>query len=799
MSKRRRRRQLANRGPDGLPQPLKWRPRVRIFGLISGALGGLGTVVLIQQYGIAPLGRALTLQGLIGGALSGVIIPSVIFAFVVRKYNRRLAGAMRRPGPGPAAAGGLGMAVLFTILVGTFGAAGTAPAAAEINGTCDLVVNGVDVRGLRVSASDAIVVESEESLTGFLRSPSDFASFELRFFYAGFSYGFGDSEVVDDPDGGGGTYTFELPVDELFQYAGGLYEVRGGGLLANGQDCTFGLLFNVDHNPLETLVGRVAAGVTAVGVIGLLGVSVSTAVEGGRMLGDLSSMLVDLDHDGIADAVALDVNADGIVDAVGVDTTGDGFADQFAVDSDSDGTFDRVIERQDLGEAPAEPTTGEAAPSAEPPAEPTGEPPTEQMPSAEQPGDLPPGEPTGEASPVEPTGEVPPVEAPAEPTGGEAAPSAEPPGEAVEPTGEEIPPGEPTSELPPVEPTAEAPPVEPTAEPTGGEAAPSAEPPGEAVEPTGEEIPPGEAPAEPTSGEAPPSAEPPGEAVEPTAEVPPVEPTAEPTGGEAAPTAEAPPVEPTGDEIPPGEAPAEPTAEAPPVEPPPVEPTVEPTGGEAAPTGEAPPAEPTGEASPVEPSGEVPPVERATGEIPSGEVTPVEPTGGDVAPTDESPIEPSGETPPVQPPVVEPEPGLPPPAPPEMPGSPPPAPPGGPDAVPPDAGTPPPSPPIETRSDGILPELAGGAVLGPAAIGALAKAVQRRSSGTRPDDGPYWFSVDQPTTMYGLEEYKEVGQLAPGSWYLARGTYGEWIHAVDQQSAVEGWIATRAARPAPSS
>ena len=122
------------------------------------------------------------MQGLIGGALSGIILPSVIFAFVVRKYNRKLADALRRSGSGPAAAGGIGMAVLFTILVGTFGAAGTAPASAEINGTCDLIVNGLDVRGLRVSASDAIVVQSEESLTGFLRSSSDFASFELRFF-----------------------------------------------------------------------------------------------------------------------------------------------------------------------------------------------------------------------------------------------------------------------------------------------------------------------------------------------------------------------------------------------------------------------------------------------------------------------------------------------------------------------------------------------------------------------------------------------------------------------------------------
>ena len=593
MGRRRRRRQLANLGPDGMPQPLKWRPRVRIFGIISGALGGLGTAVLVQQYGIAPLTRALTLRGLIGGALSGVILPSLIFAFVVRRYNRKLAEARGRSGRGPAAAGGLGAVLLFMILLATFAVSGTGPASAEVDGTCDLVVNGQDVRGLRMSASDAIDVASEESLTGFLRSSSDFASFELRFFYAGFSYGFGDGEVEDDPDGGGGTYTFELPVNELFQYSGGLYEVRGGGVLANGQNCTFGLLFNVDQNPMDTVVGQVAAGAAAIGVVGLLGVSVSTLVEGGRMLTDLSSMLVDLDHDGIADAVALDVNADGVVDAVGVDTTGDGLADEFAVDSDADGTFDRVVEKQDLG----------------------------------------------------------------------------------------------------------------TASETGTAAA---------------EVPPGEVPTEPPSVEVPPTEAP------PTAEAPPTD---------------TPPVEPPTAETPPTDTP--PTAEAPPTDTPPAD-------------------------TPTDTPTETPPDQPATSEPPVAE-----------------------------PPVVEPPPGpgAPPPAPPEMPGSPPPAPPTGPDSVPPDVGTPPPSPPIEAGGGGVDAEIAGGVILGPAAVGALAKAVQKRSSGSPSDDEPFWFSVDQPTPMFGLDEYKEVGEVVPGSWYLAVGTYGDWIHAADQDMSVEGWIAARAAKP----
>jgi hypothetical protein len=120
--------------------------------------------------------------------------------------------------------------------------------------------------------------------------------------------------------------------------------------------------------------------------------------------------------------------------------------------------------------------------------------------------------------------------------------------------------------------------------------------------------------------------------------------------------------------------------------------------------------------------------------------------------------------------------------------------------MPPDVGTPPPSPPVDVGGGGgIDAEIAAGAVLGPAAVGSLARAVQKRSSGAPSDDGPYWFYVDEPTPMFGLEEYREVGEAVPGSWYLAVGTYGDWVHASDQQSMVEGWIAARAAKPAPTS
>ncbi len=93
---------------------------------------------------------------------------------------------------------------------------------------------------------------------------------------------------------------------------------------------------------------------------------------------------------------------------------------------------------------------------------------------------------------------------------------------------------------------------------------------------------------------------------------------------------------------------------------------------------------------------------------------------------------------------------------------------------------------------------ASGALLGPAALGSLAKAVQKRAGNAPPDEGPYWFYVEQPTPLLALDEYREVGEITPGSWYLAKGTYGDWIHASTEQSTAEGWIPGWAAKRAPS-
>ena len=93
--------------------------------------------------------------------------------------------------------------------------------------------------------------------------------------------------------------------------------------------------------------------------------------------------------------------------------------------------------------------------------------------------------------------------------------------------------------------------------------------------------------------------------------------------------------------------------------------------------------------------------------------------------------------------------------------------------------------------------MAAAAVLGPAALGSLTKAVKKRASGAAPSAGAFWFYVSQPTPVFGIDDHRTVaGQLQPGSWFLARDTYGKWLHVEDKASGLEGWISSEAAQAA---
>ena len=85
-------------------------------------------------------------------------------------------------------------------------------------------------------------------------------------------------------------------------------------------------------------------------------------------------------------------------------------------------------------------------------------------------------------------------------------------------------------------------------------------------------------------------------------------------------------------------------------------------------------------------------------------------------------------------------------------------------------------------------------LVGPAAVGSLARAVQQRAAGS-PGGDAYWFYVDDATPMFGLTDYQTVAvQLVPGGWYLAKATFEEWVLAVDDASGREGWVAREAVR-----
>jgi hypothetical protein len=96
MAARRRRGLPPAPTPGQWPSRLHWRPRIRVWALVFGALLGVGTAVLLQQYGYRVMTRDLLVQALISGLLTGLVVPSLRWAFAVRRYNHTLDKARAR-------------------------------------------------------------------------------------------------------------------------------------------------------------------------------------------------------------------------------------------------------------------------------------------------------------------------------------------------------------------------------------------------------------------------------------------------------------------------------------------------------------------------------------------------------------------------------------------------------------------------------------------------------------------------------------------------------------------------------
>lgn len=83
-------------GPRARLRRVRWRPRVSAVGLMGGLMAGAGAVVLLQQYALVYPTRAVAIEGLVGGLALGLIMPSLMRIFAVRRLNRRIARAERR-------------------------------------------------------------------------------------------------------------------------------------------------------------------------------------------------------------------------------------------------------------------------------------------------------------------------------------------------------------------------------------------------------------------------------------------------------------------------------------------------------------------------------------------------------------------------------------------------------------------------------------------------------------------------------------------------------------------------------
>ena len=80
----------AGNGAARRPQPLRWRPVFSIGSLVWGLLLGLGSAVLLQQYGVRVLTRGALVQAVLAALVLAVVVPSAGRAVGVRRYNRRL-------------------------------------------------------------------------------------------------------------------------------------------------------------------------------------------------------------------------------------------------------------------------------------------------------------------------------------------------------------------------------------------------------------------------------------------------------------------------------------------------------------------------------------------------------------------------------------------------------------------------------------------------------------------------------------------------------------------------------------
>ena len=218
-----------------------WSPRFSLLGFISGALFGVGGLLLMQQSGRIALTTGQATKALVTALLFGVVVPTVIRWAIVNRPRQAIG------------------AVTGLLMVGAIGVSlvGAQPAAAQ---SCALSVNGQ-----AVSAGTTVTVTEDADLS------ISFSGTEVTGGSAAVMFGpievYADSFTLTDPKNGSEERTFSRA--KIADKGVGLYEIDAV-VNSNTGDCQFDFFINVEGDPLETPAGKGAAAVLGLGALGSL-------------------------------------------------------------------------------------------------------------------------------------------------------------------------------------------------------------------------------------------------------------------------------------------------------------------------------------------------------------------------------------------------------------------------------------------------------------------------------------------------------------------------------------------------
>lgn len=138
-----------------------------------------------------------------------------------------------------------------------------APAQAEINGPCSATINGESVAGHSTGATgDPIKVKRHSQVPVSMSAAQEISHLKVQIQFAGFGW------TVHNEPTTGTSWSKDVNVDKYAKYGVGFYKVSGS---SSGSDlsCSGAALVKVEGNPLATVAGGVALGLTVIGAIGL--------------------------------------------------------------------------------------------------------------------------------------------------------------------------------------------------------------------------------------------------------------------------------------------------------------------------------------------------------------------------------------------------------------------------------------------------------------------------------------------------------------------------------------------------